>query len=83
MLGQVGAGDFLDGAAAQAAFDHPVVVEHGDAVGGEPDIALETGRTEAECERKRFERVFGGMGSGTPMAERDRGVESGGETLLH
>ena len=52
--------------------DDAVVVEHRDAVGGQPDVALQPGRAEAEAERERLERVLAGVGAGPPVGEGDR-----------
>ena len=62
---------------------HAVVVEHGDAVGGQPDVALETGRAETKAQREGIERVLGGMGASAPVGERDRVLEQRREPLLH
>ena len=59
------------------------MIEHGDAVGGEPDVALLAGRAEPQCQLERFDGVLGGVGSGATMGKGDRRVEQGGETLLH
>jgi hypothetical protein len=45
------------------------VVEHGDTVGGHPDIALEAGRTQAHGELEGGKGVLALVGSGSPMGE--------------
>jgi len=59
------------------------VIEDGDAVGGEPDVALEAGRSESQGEGKRVEGVLRGVRAGPPVGERDGRVEERRETLLH
>ena len=57
---------------------HPcdaVVVEDGDAVGGQPDVALEPAGAETKCQLKGLDRVLPGVGAGTPMGERDGVIE--------
>ena len=83
MVRQIGSSNVADRATANAPLDHAVVIEHGHAVGGEPDVALQPGRTEFECQLEGLERVLRSMRAGASMSERDRRIEQGGETLLH
>lgn len=63
--------------------DDTVVVEDGNAIGREPDVALESAGAEPERELERFDRIVGGVGTRPPMAERDRRIEERWESLLH
>ena len=68
--GQVGPVDGRDRRACGRAPDDPVVVEHGLAVGGEPDVALQAGGAEPEGEGEGLDRVLRGVGPGAPVGER-------------
>ena len=59
------------------------MVEHGDAVGGEPHVALQTGGAEPQGQLEGLERVLLGVGPCAAVGEGDRVVEEGGEPLLH
>ncbi len=83
VLGEVSSSELGNRSFAQALLDDAVVIEHCDAVGGEPDIALEPGRSEAQRQLERLQGVLGSVSAGAPMGERDRGIEQGRETLLH
>lgn len=50
-------------------FDDAIVIEHRFAVGGEPDVRFETGRTESNREDKGFDGVFASVRTGTAMSE--------------
>ena len=54
---------------------HAVVIEHGNAIGGQPHVALEAVRAETKCQLKGIDRVLAGVRSGAPMGERDRVFE--------
>lgn len=60
-----------------------VVVEHGDTVAGQPHVALETGRAEAERKFERLDGVLLGVRTGPTVGEHDRRIELGRKTLLH
>ena len=81
--GQVGAGDVADRPLAPADPHDAVVVEHRDAVAGQPDVALEPGRAEAQAQREGLERVLRGVGAGAAMGEPDGSFEERREPLLH
>ena len=68
---QLRPGELADRSLAKPGGDDAVVVEHRLAVGGQPDVALETGRTEPQAEGERLERVLPGVCPGTPMGEGD------------
>ena len=63
--------------------DHPVVVEHRHAVGGDPDVALEARGAQLQGQFEPRQRVLRGMGPGAAMAERDGIVEERWKPLLH
>ena len=69
--------------AADTTPDDAVMVEHGDPVGGDPDIALDAGRSEASGQREGVDRVVRGMGPSAPVSEGEGGIELGWEPLLH
>ncbi|MEY4223877.1 MAG: hypothetical protein RIS33_811, partial [Actinomycetota bacterium] len=60
---------------ASPAPDETVVIENGHPVGGDPDIGLESGGTEAEGQLERLDRVLVGVGPGSPVGEPDRGIQ--------
>ena len=62
---------------------HTIVVEHGNAVRGQPDVALEAGRAQRKGQREGVERVLAGVRTSAPMAERDRTFQQGWQPLLH
>ena len=47
------------------------MIEDGDAVGGQPDVAFEAVGAETKCQRKGIDRVLPGVRLGAPMGERD------------
>jgi hypothetical protein len=51
------------------------VVEDGDAVGGQPHVALEPGGAETKCQLKGGDRVLPCVCARTPMGERDGAIE--------
>ncbi len=60
-----------------------VVIEHRHAVGGQPDVALQTGRAEAEAQREGLE-VFSGAWARAPRWANAIGLlEQRREPLLH
>ncbi len=63
--------------------DDPVVVEHGDAVGRDPDVALQAVGAQLEGQLESSQGVLGGVGPGPAMSEGDRLVEERWEALLH
>lgn len=80
----MGAWHLGDGSLApERAANHTIVIEHGLAVGGDPDVALESGGAESEGEEERLDGVLGGVSARTTVGERDGRIEQGGETLLH
>ncbi len=81
--GRSASGDLGDRRLAHTPPNDAVVVEHRDAVGGDPDVALETGRTEASGQREGLDRVLRGVGARPTMGEGEWGIEVGGEPLLH
>jgi hypothetical protein len=52
--------------------DDAIVIEDGNAVGGEPDVALEAGGPELQREPERLDGVLGGVGPGPAVGESDR-----------
>ena len=67
--------DLGDGPLAEPLLDDPVVIEHRDAVSGQPDVALEAGRAQPEREVERLDRVLGRVGTSAAVGERDRWIE--------
>ena len=63
--------------------DDPVVVEHGDAVGGDPDVALQPGGAQFQGQLEPGQRVLRGVRPCPAMAEGDGVVEERWEALLH
>ena len=57
----------------QTGSHHTVVIEHGDAVGGDPGVALEPGGPEPDRQLERLEGVLRGMGPRPAMGEQDGG----------
>ena len=53
-----------------------VMIEHRHTIGGQPDVALEPGRPEAQRELERLDRVLRCMGTRAPMGESDRWIET-------
>jgi hypothetical protein len=70
--GERGPVDGADGPVAQADLDLPVVIEDDRPVGGEPDVALEAGRAQAQGELERLDGVVGGVGPPAAVGEGDR-----------
>ena len=68
---------------AQTLPHHPVVVEHGLAVGGQPHVALEPGGAQPHGQREGLQRVLGGVGPGAPVGEADRRAPQRGEPSGH
>ena len=83
MVGEVDPVDIAYGAASQSASQRAVVVEHRHAVPGDPHIALETGGAETQRERECLQGVLRGVRPRAPVGEEDRGIEEGGQALLH
>ena len=83
VLGKLVARHDPDRSLAPAVAYDPVVVEHRDAIAGEPHIALQTGRSELQGQRKGLDGVLPGVGAGTAMGEADRRAEPRREPLLH
>ena len=63
--------------------DDAVVVEHRHAVGGDPDVALQTVGTQLEGQLEPRQGVLRGVSPGAAVAEGDGLVEERGEALLH
>ncbi len=74
VVGECGPFHRGDGTPTEAPPDDPVVVEHGHAVGGHPDVALETGRTQTHGELEGRERVLPFVGPGAPVGEEHGGA---------
>ncbi len=73
-----------DGLPAEpAALHQAVVVEHGLAVLGQPDVALEPRGAEPQGQAEGLERVLLGVSPGPPVGEPDGRHAEGGEPLLH
>ena len=73
-------GEFLgetldDGPSTSTETYDPVVVENGDAVGGQPDIALQTGGAELQGRAEGLDRVLRSAVTGAPVGEADRRIE--------
>ena len=83
MVGEVDPVDVAYGAASQSASQRAVVVEHRHAVPGDPHITLETGGAETQREREGLQGVLRGVRPRAPVGEEDRGIEEGGQALLH
>ena len=62
---------------------HAVVVEHRDAVGGQPHVALEPGGAEREGQLRTPRGCSRGRGPGRPGGRTRSGVRAGREPLLH
>lgn len=61
----------------------PVVIEHDNAVCGDPHVALQSRRTEPQSERERLDGVLAGMSPRAAVGEQDRFGKQRRETLLH
>jgi hypothetical protein len=72
--GQRGPFHRADRSAAQPGLDPAVVVEDGHAVGGEPHVALQTGRAQAQAELEALDGVVERVGPAAPVGEGDRRV---------
>jgi hypothetical protein len=73
----------IDRGSATAASHHSIMIQYGDSVGGDPYVAFETGRAQAEREGERLDRVIRSVGPGSSVGEGDRWVQKGRESLLH
>jgi len=83
VIGKILAFHSIDRCSATAASHHSIVIQYGDSVGGDPYVAFETGRAQAEREGEGFDRVFRSVGPGSSVGEGDRWVQKGRESLLH
>jgi len=59
------------------------VVEHRDAIAGEPDVALQAGSPQPQTEGEGLDRVLLRMGTGASVGEADGRIEERREPLLH
>ncbi len=75
MRRQLVASQVADRALAALHPRHAVVIEDGNAVGGQPHVALEPGCAETKCQLKGRDRVLAGVRAGTSMGERDGAIE--------
>ena len=71
MRRQLVASQVADRALAALHPHHAVVIEDGNAIGGQPHVALEAVGAETKCQLKGIDRVLPGVCPGTPMGERD------------
>ena len=69
------AADLADRSAPEPAAHQPVVVEHRDAVRGEPDIALEGPCTQPQCQLEGLDGVLGSVRPRTPVGEPQRRLQ--------
>ncbi len=83
VLGQFRSAHRSDRAASQPWAERTIVIEHGDTVGGDPHVALESRRPELDGEREALERVLGGVGTGSTVGKRNRDVEQGRQSGRH
>ena len=83
VLRQVGSIEVADPPASEAASHDTVMIENSDPVATHPDVALDSPSPESESERERGEGVLRGVGAGSAVREQDRGIQQGGESLLH
>lgn len=72
-MGRKGHAGYLgDRLSPKSRANHSIVVEHGNAVGGTPHVALESCGAEASREREGLEGVLGRMSPRAAMREGDR-----------
>ena len=71
MRGQLVAGQVCDRLAPQTGADDAVVVEDGDAVGRQPDVALQSRSAVVEGHPERLEGVLRGKVPGAAMSKAD------------
>ncbi len=83
VLGQVVGHGTRDRPAPTPDTDDTVVIEHGHAVGGQPDVALEPGGPELQGDPERLDRVLRRPVAGASMGEADRRIEQRRQPLLH
>ena len=83
VLGQIGSIEVADPPTSEAASHDAVMIENSDPVATHPDVALNSPSPESEGERKRVEGVLRGVGARAAVREQDRGIQQGGESLLH
>jgi hypothetical protein len=81
--GEVGSVHLGDRTPTQAAAHHAIVVEHGDAVAGEPDVALESRGAEPDGQTEGLDGVLAGVGACAPVGEGDGPGQVRGETRAH
>jgi hypothetical protein len=74
--------DIADESSASSTFDDTVMVENGDSVGCDPDVALETGGAETQSQTEGLDGVLRGVCSRAPVGEGDRRIEERGQPLL-
>jgi hypothetical protein len=83
VAGKVSAVEVGDRSLAPTDPHDAVVIEHRDAVAGQPDVALEPGGAEAKAQLEGLQGVLRSMGASTAMSEPDGPFEERREPLLH
>ncbi len=83
MFWQVGSNTLPDRSASAADPNDAIVVEHDDAVRGQPDVALETAGAELQGHLERLDRVLRRPVPRPAMGESNRRVEERWQPLLH
>ena len=80
---QIGAAKRRDRTRAHPFAHDAVMVENGDTIGGQPHIALESGRTETERQCECLDGVLAAVGPCTSVRKADRWDALSRYSLLH
>jgi hypothetical protein len=83
VLGEFVAAAGADRSTAPAQPDDAIVIEHRDAVGSQPDVALQPGRPELEGDMERLDGVLRRPVPGTAVGEANGRIEQRRQALLH